>query len=169
MQYASKVSAWRRELNTRRGKAANTPGLLLRQIHSHAQAAVTVVRLDGSFKDKGFCARSVCQLREKNLISVSSSGRRGRPWRGRRCHPRRRPNTWRATPLCAEREAAEARGQKLQGMATHFLGSPRTVLPNHSLEARSNGGPPGPDHRYGVHFLWPGPGVPPLTPPQLKR
>ena len=73
MQYAGKISAWRRELNTRRGKAANTPGLRSRQIHSHAQAAVIVARLDGSFKDKGFCVRSVCQLREKNLISVSSS------------------------------------------------------------------------------------------------
>ena len=169
MQYASKVSAWRRELNTRRGKAANTPGLRSRQIQSHAQAAVIVARLDNSFKDKGFCARSDCRLREKNLISVSSSGHRSRPLRGRTCHPRRRLNTWRAMSLCAEREAAEARGQKLQGMVAQFLRLPRTVLPNHSLEARSNGGPPGPGHRYGVHFLWPGPGVPPLTPPQLKR
>ena len=93
LQYASKVSAWRRELNTRRGKAANTPGLRSRQIDVHAQAAVTVACMNGSFKDMGFCARSVCQPREKNLISVSLSGRRGRPWRGRRCHPRRRLNT----------------------------------------------------------------------------
>ena len=121
LQYANKVSAWRRELNTRRGKAANTPGSRLRQIHSHAQAAVTVARLDGSFKDKGFCARSVCQPREKNLISVSSSGHRGRPWRGRPCHLRRWLYTWRATSLCAERAAAEARGQKLQRMAAPFL------------------------------------------------
>ena len=128
-----------------------------------------MARLNGSFKDKGFCARSVCQLREKNLISVSSSGHRGRLLRGRPCHPRRRLNTRRATSLCAEREAAEARGQKLQGMLANFLRLRRKVLPNHSLEARSNGGPPGPGHRYGVHFLWPGPGVPPLTPPQLKR
>ena len=128
-----------------------------------------MARLDRSFEDKGFCARSVGQLREKNLISVSSSGRRGRPWRGRPCHPRRRLYTWRATSICAERVAAEARGQKLQDMLAHFLRLRRTVLPNHSLEARSNGGPPSPGHRYGVHFLWPGPGVPPLTPPQLKR
>ena len=79
LQYASKVSAWRRERNTRRGKATNTPGLRSRQIHLHPQAEVTVARLDGSFKDKGFCTRSVCQLREQNLISVSSSDRRGRP------------------------------------------------------------------------------------------
>ena len=44
-----------------------------------------------------------------------------------------------------------------------------TGRPNHSVEARSNGGPPGPGHRYRVHFLWPGPGVPPLAPPHLKR
>ena len=117
LQYASEVRAWRPDLNTRRGQAANTPVLLSRQIHSHAQAAVTLASLDGSFKNKGFCARSVCQLREKTLISVSSSGRLGRPWRGRRCHPGRRLNTWLATSLCAEREAAKARGQKLQGMA----------------------------------------------------
>ena len=45
----------------------------------------------------------------------------------------------------------------------------RAVLPNPSLEARPNGGPPGPGRRYAVHFRQPGPGVPPLVPPQLER
>ena len=45
----------------------------------------------------------------------------------------------------------------------------RRAWPNTSFEARPNGKPPGPGHRYGVHFLWPGPGVLPLVPPQLKR
>ena len=38
------------------------------------------------------------------------------------------------------------------------------VQPNLSLKPSPNGGPPGPGHRYGVHFLWPGPGGPPLGP-----
>jgi hypothetical protein len=46
------------------------------------------------------------------------------------------------------------------------LGVPR---PNPSVKPRPNGGPPGPGHRYGVHFLWPGPGVPPLVPAYLER
>ena len=38
------------------------------------------------------------------------------------------------------------------------------VGPNHSLKRSANGRPPGPGHRYGVHFLWPGPGVLPSAP-----
>jgi len=41
--------------------------------------------------------------------------------------------------------------------------------PNTSVEARPNGGPPGPGWRYAVHFRHPGPGVPPLAPPHLER
>jgi len=41
--------------------------------------------------------------------------------------------------------------------------------PNPSVEARPNGKPPGPGHRYAVHFLWPGPGVLPSAPPHLQR
>ncbi len=36
--------------------------------------------------------------------------------------------------------------------------------PNPSLKPSTNGGPPGPASRYGVHFLLAGPGVPPLVP-----
>ena len=36
--------------------------------------------------------------------------------------------------------------------------------PNPSFKPSPNGGPPGPGNRYGVHFLSPGPGVPPLVP-----
>jgi hypothetical protein len=39
------------------------------------------------------------------------------------------------------------------------------VPPNLSLKGRSNGGPPGPGRRYGVHFRQPGPGVPPSASP----
>ena len=38
-----------------------------------------------------------------------------------------------------------------------------------SVEARPNGGPPGPGRRYAVHFRQPGPGVPPSAPPHLER
>ena len=46
--------------------------------------------------------------------------------------------------------------------------SPETQ-PNPSVKPSPNGGPPGPGHRYGVHFMWPGPGVPPLVPSYLER
>ena len=38
------------------------------------------------------------------------------------------------------------------------------VLPNPSFKPSPNGGPPGPGCRYAVHFLHPGPGVPPSVP-----
>ena len=48
--------------------------------------------------------------------------------------------------------------------------SPRASRwPNPSVEARPNGKPPGPGHRYAVHYLWPGPGVLPSAPPHLQR
>ena len=42
--------------------------------------------------------------------------------------------------------------------------SEKPSAPNPSLKLSTNGRPPGPGHRYGVHFLWPGPGVLPLAP-----
>src|SRR5687767_257155 len=36
--------------------------------------------------------------------------------------------------------------------ATHTLTPCAEPRPNPSVEARTNGGPPGPSHRYGVHF-----------------
>jgi hypothetical protein len=47
--------------------------------------------------------------------------------------------------------------------------SPGSAWSNPSVKASPNGGPPGPGHRYAVHFLWPGPGVPPSVPPYLER
>ena len=41
---------------------------------------------------------------------------------------------------------------------------PHTVLPNPSFKPSPNGGTPGPGCRYAVHFLHPGPGVPPSMP-----
>ena len=46
---------------------------------------------------------------------------------------------------------------------------PSRAGPNPSVKPSPNGGPPGPGHRYGVHFLWPGPGVPPSAPAYLER
>ena len=42
--------------------------------------------------------------------------------------------------------------------------SEKPSAPNPSLKLSTNGRPPGPGHRYGVHSLWPGPGVLPLVP-----
>jgi len=48
-------------------------------------------------------------------------------------------------------------------------GSRGTALPNRAVKGSANGAPPGPGHRYAVHFLWPGPGVTPSSPPYLQR
>ena len=42
--------------------------------------------------------------------------------------------------------------------------SPGAAQPNPSFKPSPNGEPPGPGNRYGVHFLSPGPGVPPSVP-----
>jgi len=52
---------------------------------------------------------------------------------------------------------------------TLFATMNRAALPNPSVKGTANGAPPGPGHRYAVHFLWPGPGVAPLAAPYLKR
>ena len=41
--------------------------------------------------------------------------------------------------------------------------------PNPSVKLSPNGGPRGPGRRYAVHFLQPGPRVPPLVPAYLQR
>ena len=46
----------------------------------------------------------------------------------------------------------------------HVIALRHTVLPNPSFKPSPNGGPPGPGCRYAVHFLHPGPGVPPSVP-----
>jgi hypothetical protein len=51
-----------------------------------------------------------------------------------------------------------------QGGTLHFVLETCQVKPNPSLKPSPNGGPPGPAHRYAVHFLCAGPGVPPLGP-----
>ena len=55
------------------------------------------------------------------------------------------------------------KGRSLGGTLRAFLMQP-PVKPNPSLKPSPNGGPPGPAHRYAVHFLCAGPGVPPLVP-----
>ena len=47
--------------------------------------------------------------------------------------------------------------------------SASSATPNPSVKLSANGRPPGPSHRYGVHFLWLGPGVLPSSPAYLQR
>jgi len=70
------------------------------------------------------------------------------------------------------REKHKPASSKRPARPGHRLNSilhPPPVTPNPSFEARPNGKPPGPGHRYAVHYLWPGPGVLPSVPPQLER
>ena len=50
------------------------------------------------------------------------------------------------------------------GGTLHTLPLLPTEMPNPSFKPSPNGGPPGPGCRYAVHFLHPGPGVPPSVP-----
>ncbi|CAD5373067.1 hypothetical protein RA210_U290008 [Rubrivivax sp. A210] len=64
----------------------------------------------------------------------------------------------------AEREAHAVRPKAVRFRQQLTRCSARTALPNPSLKLSPNGKTPGPGHRYGVHSLWPGPGVSPSMP-----
>ncbi len=73
--------------------------------------------------------------------------------------------TWRPRTSSADRLASAAEQQESPRLGTHAAAAQKcTALPNPSLKRSANGRPPGPGHRYGVHFLWPGPGALPLSP-----
>ena len=77
--------------------------------------------------------------------------------------PRRARSCWLPHTKTARCSSASRRGSNPGGS------KPRAAGPNPSVKPSPNGGPPGPGHRYGVHFLWPGPGVPPSVPAYLER
>jgi hypothetical protein len=58
--------------------------------------------------------------------------------------------------------------QRVPCSAFGLASATKRVQPNHSLKGRSNGGSPGPEPRYGVHFLFSGPGVPPSASPSPR-
>ena len=75
-------------------------------------------------------------------------------------------NAWCPAVCSAEREASVVGHAKSQvPCQAHRSRSWYAVLPNPSLKGSTNGRPPGPGPRYGVHFLSPGPGILPLVPP----
>jgi hypothetical protein len=75
----------------------------------------------------------------------------------------------------AERSSGESRSTSSSTRSIRaFIGqsialSSARAAPNPSVKLSTNGRPPGPSHRYGVHFLWLGPGVLPLVPAYLER
>ena len=69
-----------------------------------------------------------------------------------------------AAHTCGGKGARRATSRK--GVAGPYRGPRR---PNPSVNRSANGMPPGPVHMYGVHCLWPGPGVIPLSPGYLNR
>ena len=77
--------------------------------------------------------------------------------------PRSDPMTIRLVVLDLSR-AAVAIEAAVAMAASPAARSLEPVWPNPSFKPSPNGGPPGPGHRYGVHCLWPGPGVPPSVP-----
>jgi hypothetical protein len=56
-----------------------------------------------------------------------------------------------------------------QALVTYSSSFPRGAGPNPSVKRSANGGPPGPEWRYAVHFRHSGPGVPPSSPAYLER
>ena len=81
-----------------------------------------------------------------------------------------------AAPLLVKSVTAKAahtwggKGARRAKVRSGIAGSYRSPRrPNTSVNRSANGMPPGTDHMYGVHCLWPGPGVMPLSPGYLKR
>ncbi len=88
--------------------------------------------------------------------TVSGSSFRGLPW-----ELNGSAVSWQAQRLVSGASSRPFRS------VVGFQRSP--VRPNTSVKLSTNGRPPGPSHRYGVHFLWLGPGVMPLAPAYLER
>jgi hypothetical protein len=89
-------------------------------------------------------------MRRNDKISRASLAAGGKGQKGRR--PKPVQTCWRQGPRPGAGQRARSSKE----------GSAREkVLPNPSLKGSTNGVPPGPEPRYGVHCLSSGPGVPP--------
>ena len=103
--------------------------------------------------------------RWKHRLSVSLLGRRSQQGRPSSARVQRR-----LEPVAhhGRQRGAGGSGCRQPGITgpwqAHRLLAYRAVRPNPSLKRSTNGRPPGPGLRYGVHFLSPGPGVLPLAP-----
>jgi len=181
MQYASRVSAIRRELN--------------RHDAAKPRAAKDSLRhRAGSNFERGTEKTTLRPFRQSKQSLGKAAAMHGAKdmWRPRRIAASNRAG---ATGLQSVRRAAAdevgafsigslrrrlvyvARQIRRRGAGSTcagqteiaWSGGRHTASPNPSVEARPNGGPPGPGRRYAVHFRRPGPGVPPSAPPHLQR
>jgi hypothetical protein len=167
VRFASRVSACRRELNSHHAAYPRAGG---RQHTGYALLQQVTQGRGGTATNE---IASVCPLERPHCVEVSEfqlvRGAAGSSRSSRRfCADGL--NTWRAT--LRQRAAGSSFGSPT-GIATpgciRRCGTLRTARPNPSVKRSANGRPPGPGHRYGVHFPWPGPGVLSSSPAYLKR
>ena len=183
VQRSSRKCACRRELNSHerqsREKSGTCRGTLLNKCSSQRRpiGKITLSTLWGSPKHcrskrgksperrrRTTVPHQTLELRWKHRFLVSLLGRRsqqGQPWATR---ARRRLEVV-AHQGC--QRGAGSLGWKAPGVTgpwqAHLTLAYHAVRPNPSLKRSTNGRPPGPGPRYGVHFLSPGPGVLPLS------
>ena len=183
-QRSSRKCACRRELNSHerqvREKSGTCRGMLLNKCSSQRRpiGKITLSTSWGSPKRsrskrgkppegrrRTTVPHRTPEPRWKHRLSVSLLGRRSQqrqPWATRAqrrleivahqgCHRGAGGLSWKAPGITGPWQA-------------HRLLASRAVRPNPSLKRSTNGRPPGPGLRYGVHFLSPGPGVLPLLP-----
>ena len=149
----------------------------------------------GFMSARGWCLVACVQAQSPRSFNTSStvafvSGRAGRVGAHRRlCH--HSLSAWKVghsstialpgCPVAQKHRSVAGRAMCRGASAIHAIvgltvassnslhGASASAWPNTSVKASPNGGPPGPGHRYAVHSLWPGPGVPPSVPPYLER
>jgi hypothetical protein len=182
MQCSSRVSAYRRELNSHEAaKPLEHPHRLPRAwgqvpVELSAWQSTTLTRQKTPTLRRAGAARNskdkepVCQFERPHCVggtSVQSVRRAAAMSAGASTLgqvPRR--------PECAAgRGSQRGAGSTCNGPRVvtgpgqaHRLHTLGAALPNPSLKRSANGRPPGPVWRYGVHFRQPGPGVLPLAP-----
>ena len=183
MPFPSRVSAWRRELNSH--DAAKPRGDMLHSLRSPQRMATKQDRIEDRLcqflrrpaRNRISSGKSSQErlgaavphwtsgLRGKHWSSVSSSGRRAE--QGQVC-PRQVVRRLKNAAFHGQQRGARSFGAGPRGITgpwqAHRLWLCCAVLPNPSLKWSANGRPPGPGRRYAVHSRQPGPGVLPSSP-----
>ncbi len=184
LRYASKVSACRRELNSREaGSRSNAASLEARarnptiapQEQGEKVHCTEVSRSRSARRSKKHKYMAppawphlphclVCTAQES--VFWASAASKVRALSVRESASASRPRL--ATFFSAERDAVVLAGQSDLALAGSAIRNTRTPMPNPSVEARPNGKPPGPVCGA-LYSPQPGPGALPSVPPHLER
>ena len=169
VQYASRVSACRRGLNSHDAARPRGPDSLQERARTRSQITQPQPSTcEVSAATNWNYMKPVCHIEPAHCVASPAvqSVRRAAASIGTPGH-----GQWRRLQHAARRRL-QLRARCVWWPARVVIGhwhahSRRTscaALPNHSLKRSANGRPPGPGLRYAVHFLSPGPGVLPSSP-----